>query len=37
MEGNGNVAIGPDYKIDPDLTDRGNREGIPPPSSRKTC
>ena len=22
--GNGNVTIGPDYKIDPDLTDKGN-------------
>src|SRR5262245_3813533 len=27
MEGNGNVVIGPDYKIDPDLTDRGNPKG----------
>jgi len=26
-EGNGNVVIGPDYKIDPDLTDRGNAQG----------
>jgi len=26
-EGNGNVVIGPDYKIDPDLTDRGNSKG----------
>jgi enterochelin esterase-like enzyme len=26
-EGNGNVTIGPDYKIDPDLTDRGNPKG----------
>ncbi len=26
-EGNGDVVIGPDYKIDPDLTDRGNRKG----------
>jgi iron(III)-enterobactin esterase len=26
-EGNGNVVIGPDYKIDPDLTDRGNPKG----------
>src|SRR5262245_40137077 len=26
-EGNGNVIIGPDYKIDPDLTDRGNPKG----------
>ena len=23
-QGNGNYTIGPDYKIDPDLTDRGN-------------
>jgi enterochelin esterase-like enzyme len=26
-EGNGNHVIGPDYKIDPDLTDRGNPKG----------
>ncbi len=26
-EGNGNFTIGPDYKIDPDLTDRGNPKG----------
>src|SRR6476646_9908679 len=26
-EGNGNILIGPDYKIDPDLTDRGNPKG----------
>ncbi len=26
-EGNGNVVIGPEYKIDPDLTDRGNPKG----------
>jgi enterochelin esterase-like enzyme len=26
-EGNGNIVIGPDYKIDPDLTDRGNPKG----------
>ena len=26
-EGNGNVVIGPDYQIDPDLTDRGNPKG----------
>jgi len=26
-EGNGDVVIGPDYKIDPDLTDRGNAKG----------
>ncbi len=25
--GNGNVVIGPDYQIDPDLTDRGNPKG----------
>jgi enterochelin esterase-like enzyme len=25
--GNGNVVVGPDYQIDPDLTDRGNRKG----------
>lgn len=26
-EGNGNVEIGPEYKIDPDLTDKGNPKG----------
>src|SRR5262245_43355466 len=26
-EGNGKIVIGPDYKIDPDLTDRGNPKG----------
>lgn len=26
-EGNGNFVIGPDYMIDPDLTDRGNPQG----------
>ncbi|HSU53933.1 MAG TPA: alpha/beta hydrolase-fold protein [Candidatus Dormibacteraeota bacterium] len=26
-EGDGKVTIGPEYKIDPDLTDRGNRKG----------
>src|SRR5207248_9429091 len=26
-EGNGDVIIGPDYMIDPDLTDRGNPKG----------
>jgi enterochelin esterase family protein len=26
-EGNGNFVIGPDYTIDPDLTDRGNPKG----------
>lgn len=26
-EGNGNHEIGPDYKIDPDLTDKGNPKG----------
>src|SRR2546423_7313356 len=26
-EGNGKYTIGPDYKIDPDLTDRGNPKG----------
>jgi enterochelin esterase-like enzyme len=26
-EGDGNLTIGPDYKIDPDLTDRGNPKG----------
>ena len=25
--GNGNFTIGPDYKIDPDLTDKGNPKG----------
>jgi len=27
IEGNGDVVIGPEYKIDPDLTDRGNPKG----------
>jgi enterochelin esterase family protein len=27
MQGNGNFVVGPDYKIDPDLTDRGNPKG----------
>src|SRR5580765_1323289 len=27
VEGNGNVVVGPDYTIDPDLTDRGNPQG----------
>jgi enterochelin esterase-like enzyme len=27
IEGNGNLVIGPDYNIDPDLTDRGNAKG----------
>src|SRR5437588_580394 len=27
MEGNGTFTIGPEYKIDPDLTDRGNPKG----------
>ncbi len=27
IEGNGNHVIGPDYKLDPDLTDRGNPKG----------
>lgn len=27
QEGNGNHVVGPDYKIDPDLTNRGNPEG----------
>lgn len=27
VEGNGNFVIGPDYTIDPDLTDRGNPKG----------
>jgi enterochelin esterase family protein len=27
VKGNGNITIGPDYKIDPDLTDRGNPKG----------
>src|SRR5688500_1952371 len=26
-EGNGDFVIGPDYRIDPDLTDRGNPKG----------
>ena len=26
-QGNGNVIIGPDYMLDPDLTDRGNAKG----------
>ncbi|MCA9011094.1 MAG: enterobactin esterase [Planctomycetaceae bacterium] len=26
-EGNGNLVIGPDYTVDPDLTDRGNPKG----------
>src|SRR5687767_15902889 len=26
-EGNGSFTIGPDYRIDPDLTDRGNPKG----------
>lgn len=26
-EGNGNIEIGPEYKIDPDLTDKGNPKG----------
>ncbi|MFO1062878.1 MAG: alpha/beta hydrolase-fold protein [Pirellulales bacterium] len=26
-EGNGNFVVGPEYKIDPDLTDRGNPKG----------
>jgi len=26
-DGNGNVVIGPDYRFDPDLTDRGNPKG----------
>ncbi len=26
-EGNGNIVIGPDYTLDPDLTDRGNPKG----------
>ncbi|MFN0020334.1 MAG: alpha/beta hydrolase [Pirellulaceae bacterium] len=26
-EGNGNVIIGPDYRVDPDLTDKGNPKG----------
>src|SRR4051812_29709208 len=26
-EGEGNYTIGPDYKLDPDLTDRGNPKG----------
>lgn len=27
LEGNGNFVIGPDYSLDPDLTDRGNAKG----------
>ncbi len=27
VEGNGNFVVGPDYTIDPDLTDRGNPKG----------
>jgi enterochelin esterase-like enzyme len=27
VEGNGDVVVGPDYTIDPDLTDRGNPKG----------
>ena len=27
-EGNGNFVIGPDYTIDPDLTDRGSPKGV---------
>lgn len=26
-EGNGNVVVGPEYAVDPDLTDRGNPQG----------
>lgn len=26
-DGNGNIEVGPDYKIDPDLTDKGNPKG----------
>jgi enterochelin esterase family protein len=26
-EGNGDIVIGPDYKVDPDLTDKGNPKG----------
>jgi enterochelin esterase-like enzyme len=26
-QGNGEITIGPDYKVDPDLTDRGNPKG----------
>ena len=26
-EGDGNLIVGPDYKIDPDLTDRGKPNG----------
>ena len=26
-DGNGNVEVGPDYKVDPDLTDKGNPKG----------
>lgn len=27
LDGNGNFVIGPDYQLDPDLTDRGNAKG----------
>lgn len=27
LEGNGNFVVGPDYSLDPDLTDRGNAKG----------
>ena len=27
LEGNGNIVIGPEYQIDPDLTDKGNPKG----------
>ena len=27
VEGDGNHVVGPEYKIDPDLTDRGNPKG----------
>jgi len=27
LEGNGNVVLGPEYPVDPDLTDRGNPQG----------
>src|SRR5690348_3160967 len=27
LVGNGNYTVGPEYKIDPDLTDRGNPKG----------
>src|SRR4029079_8864625 len=26
-DGNGNIVIGPDYKLDPDLSDKGNPKG----------